>query len=108
MSTRENIRLIARSPLHLSPDYYIFMILDENHRICGLKRLVYANDIPSARIFQEGWQRDGEEGETKRGGLNRSFLNDLIDQSIGYTVKTFERVEDALHNALYTKMNFVE
>ena len=78
--------------MHLSPDYYIFMIHYDNHGICGLQRLVYANDIPSASIFQESWQRDGEEGESNWGGLNRPFLNNLIDQSIGYTVKTFERV----------------
>ena len=46
------------------------MILNANHRICELQRLVHAEDFPSASIFRKGWQRAGEEGESNDSGLN--------------------------------------
>ena len=73
--------------MHLSPDYYIFMILDS--RICGLQRLVYANDTPSASNFKRIWQTFWEGGNQNGDRLNRSLVNGLIDhQSNGYTAKT--------------------
>ena len=93
----------SRPEFNAPLDYYIFMILDAYHQICGLRRLVCANGIPSASISRKGWQQVAEESESNGSGLNRSLVNDLIDrQSIGFAVKTFsEEVEDALHNSGY-------
>ena len=84
--------------LNVPLGFYVFMILDGYHQLCGLRRLFCANGIPAKGISKEAILKVAEESETNGSGLNIALVKDLIDkQSVAYAVKTFsEKVEEAL------------
>lgn len=84
--------------LHARVQYYVFMILDTYHQLCGLRRLVCQKYIPSRGIKRSAFVKIAEENETNRCGLSPAMVNDLIDkQSVAFALGTFNlKVADAL------------
>lgn len=78
--------------------FYVFMILDAYHQLCGLRRLLCASGIPEAGISNKPIHKVAEESEFNGCGLNVALVKDLIDkQSVAYAVQTFSgKVESAL------------
>lgn len=88
----------SRPDFNAPLEYYIFMILDAYHQICGLRRLVCSNGIPAAGITHKCWHKVAEKSEFNQCGLNTALVKDMIDrQSVAYAVQTFSaKVEKAL------------
>lgn len=62
--------------------HYMFLVLDSYHQICGARRLVCQNGIPSAGVKKEAFHKIAKDAKDNGCGLNMAMAIDLIDKQI--------------------------